>query len=204
MDEGPRDTVELTDPRALRALAHPTRLTLVGLLRRDGPMTATRAGERIGESAASCSYHLRQLARWGLVEEAGGGHGRERPWRATARATSWKVTSPDQAEPSAALSSMVAQLYHQRILASLGALPGQPPAWQRALQLIDRELLLTPEQLEALGQALLEVLDRFPDAPETSGAAAGDAAAAVRAGDGGASRRVGVYFAAVPVVEDEA
>ena len=64
-------TIKLTDPRALRAVAHPTRLALVGLLRREGPMTATEAGETIGESAASCSFHLRQLAKYGLVEEAG-------------------------------------------------------------------------------------------------------------------------------------
>src|SRR3954469_7700971 len=50
-------TVELTDPRALRALAHPARLELMGLLRRGGPLTATQAGERMGESAACCSFH---------------------------------------------------------------------------------------------------------------------------------------------------
>src|SRR6266480_6150204 len=83
----PRRTIELTDPRALRAVAHPTRLALIGLLRRRGPLTATRAGELIGESAASCSFHLRQLAKYGLVEEAGGGRGRERPWQATAMLT---------------------------------------------------------------------------------------------------------------------
>ena len=71
-----RRTVELNDPRALRALAHPVRLSLVSLLRRAGPLTATQAGERIGESATTCSFHLRQLARYGLVEEAGGGRGR--------------------------------------------------------------------------------------------------------------------------------
>ncbi|HWJ42006.1 MAG TPA: helix-turn-helix domain-containing protein, partial [Solirubrobacterales bacterium] len=70
-------TVTLTDPRALRAMAHPTRLELIGLLRRGGPLTATRAARQIGESPASCSFHLRQLAKYGLVEEAGGGRGRE-------------------------------------------------------------------------------------------------------------------------------
>ncbi len=69
-------TIELTDRRALRGLA--------GLLRRERPLTATPAGERIGASATTCSSHLRQLARYGLVEEAGGGRGRKRPWHATA------------------------------------------------------------------------------------------------------------------------
>src|ERR1700736_5177120 len=81
--------LQLTDPRALRAVAHPVRLQLVGLLRREGPLTATQAAERLRQSPASCSFHLRQLAKHGLVEEAGGGRGRERPWRATAMFTSW-------------------------------------------------------------------------------------------------------------------
>jgi predicted transcriptional regulator len=79
-DETRRTVKRLTDPRALRALAHPLRISLVGLLRREGPLTATRAGGLLGESSASCSFHLRQLAKYGLVEEAGGGKGRERPW----------------------------------------------------------------------------------------------------------------------------
>src|SRR6516164_10072494 len=89
-----RSVKRMTDPRALRALAHPLRLSLLGMLRTEGPLTATQAGELLGESSASCSFHLRQLAKYGLVEETGGGQGRERPWRATAMYTSW----PDYAE----------------------------------------------------------------------------------------------------------
>jgi DNA-binding transcriptional ArsR family regulator len=97
-------TVQLTNPRALRALAHPIRLELISLLRRGGPLTATQAGERIDESPSSCSFHLRQLAKYGLVEEAGGGHGRERPWRATAISTEWAARgSDDEADAATAL-----------------------------------------------------------------------------------------------------
>src|SRR5580692_11873917 len=77
-----RAATRVTDPRALRALAHPVRLSLMGLLRTQGPLTATKAAELLGESSASASFHLRQLAKYGLVEEAGGGQGRERPWQA--------------------------------------------------------------------------------------------------------------------------
>ncbi|WP_344621629.1 helix-turn-helix domain-containing protein, partial [Kitasatospora arboriphila] len=94
-------TVQLSDPRALKAYAHPTRMALVGLLRREGPLTATRAAELIGESVASCSFHLRQLAKYGLVEEAGGGRGREKPWRATALFTSWDTAAADPAAAQA-------------------------------------------------------------------------------------------------------
>jgi predicted transcriptional regulator len=57
-----RSVKRLTDPRALRALAHPIRMSLVGMLRVHGPLTATKAADLLGESSASCSFHLRQLA----------------------------------------------------------------------------------------------------------------------------------------------
>src|ERR1035437_6622354 len=84
---GGRTVTRLTDPRALRAYAHPVRMALVGLLRTEGPLTATRAAGLLGEASGTCSFHLRQLAKYGLVEEAGGGPGREKPWRATAAPT---------------------------------------------------------------------------------------------------------------------
>lgn len=81
------ETHEIRDPRALRALAHPSRLRLLEHLAYAGSATATELAEQVGESPANCSWHLRQLARYGFVEEteaAGGGvgHGRERWWRA--------------------------------------------------------------------------------------------------------------------------
>lgn len=71
----------LAEPEQLRALAHPRRLAITDLLMTEGPLTATQCAERLGDSPASCSYHLRQLARFGFVEEAEGGTGRQRPWR---------------------------------------------------------------------------------------------------------------------------
>src|SRR4051795_2876431 len=67
--------MELTDPRAMRAYAHPIRLRLLGLLRRHGPLTATQAAARLGESSGTTSFHLRQLAKYGFCEPAGGGQG---------------------------------------------------------------------------------------------------------------------------------
>ncbi len=161
-------TIELTDPRALRALAHPTRLRLVALLRREGPLTATRAGDRIGESAASCSFHLRQLARWGLVEEAGGGRGRERPWRATAPSTSWHVRTPEDAEPAAALSSMIVEHQFAELLRWYERMPDEDPAWQGASQLADTVLELTPAELAELGRKVWELVCSYerPDPPD--------------------------------------
>ena len=113
-----RSVKRLRDPRALRALAHPIRLSLVGLLRVEGPLTATRAAELLGESSASMSFHLRQLAKYGLVEEAGGGKGRERPWRATAMFTNLPdvAENPDLAVAGDLLSSVIAERYFEDVM----------------------------------------------------------------------------------------
>ena len=65
----------------MRALAHPVRLALLEVLADEGRLTATEAGEKVGESPANASFHLRQLAKYGFVEEAEGGTGRRRPWK---------------------------------------------------------------------------------------------------------------------------
>ena len=77
-DNNTRDW-ELSDPRALRALAHPTRLAIRELLLREGSLTATQASRLLGESTASTSYHLRQLAKYGFIEPAEGGRGPRTP-----------------------------------------------------------------------------------------------------------------------------
>src|SRR6185437_9949446 len=78
---GDRLQLDLTDPKAMRALAHPLRWALLEALGHAGTLTATQASDMLGESPANCAFHLRTLARYGFVEEAGGGKGRERPWR---------------------------------------------------------------------------------------------------------------------------
>lgn len=76
-----------TDPKALRALAHPLRWKLIDLIGSETTATATRCAEVLGESVASCSYHLGMLAKYGYIEEVPERGGREKPWR---------LTSPDQ------------------------------------------------------------------------------------------------------------
>ncbi|MCZ4121408.1 winged helix-turn-helix domain-containing protein [Streptomyces sp. H39-S7] len=157
--------IQLTDPRALRAYAHPTRMMLTGLLHREGPFTATRAAELTGESVASCSYHLRVLARFGLVEEAEGGHGRQKPWRATARFTDWPGYSDDPAvaEAADALTVAVAENYFQKMTKALESRRELSRAWQEAEQFGDTSLYLTPGELSALGAKVDELLEAFAD-----------------------------------------
>ena len=164
MSEPPIRTVKrLTDPRALRALAHPLRLSLVGLLRREGPLTATRAGELLGESSGSCSFHLRQLAKYGLVEEAGGGRGREKPWRATTMFTNWQEVAgtPELGAAAGLLSEVLAERYFEALMRWLEARPGEPEEWQEAAHFGDTALYATPDELVRLAHDVRNLLDRY-------------------------------------------
>ncbi|WP_223186498.1 winged helix-turn-helix domain-containing protein [Streptomyces sp. CBMA29] len=166
MEDKPMESkVQLTDPRALRAYAHPTRMSLVGLLRREGPFTATRAAELTGESVASCSYHLRILAKYGLVEEAPPGPGREKPWRATAEFTSWPGYSEDTAVASAAeaLTVAVAENYFHRMTRAIETRGALPRKWQEAERFTDTSLYVTPDELTALGEEIDALLARYAD-----------------------------------------
>jgi DNA-binding transcriptional ArsR family regulator len=157
----PPRQLQLTDPRALRAVAHPVRLQLVGLLRREGPLTATQAAERLRESPASCSFHLRQLARHGLVEEAGGGRGRERPWRATAMFTSWPnvADTPELAAATELLSTVIAERHFEQLFRWLETRAEEPREWQERELFSDVAIYLTADELGQLAlelQALVE------------------------------------------------
>jgi DNA-binding transcriptional ArsR family regulator len=165
MGEKPADrTVKrLTDPKALRALAHPTRLALVGLLRRHGPLTATKAGELLGESSASASFHLRQLAKYGLVEEAGGGQGRQRPWRATTMFTGWPdvADSPELAAASSLLRGLLAERYFEHLRRWLKSRDSEPEAWQEAAHFGDTLLYVTADELRELARDEQALMDRY-------------------------------------------
>jgi predicted ArsR family transcriptional regulator len=158
-----RTVTKLTDPRALRAYAHPVRMALVGLLRTEGPLTATRAAELLGESSGTCSFHLRQLARYGLVEEAGGGTGREKPWRATTTSTAWDATggTPEAAAATGLLNTVIAERYFEQLMRWLEASPEQSAEWQQAALFGDRILYVTAEELQELGRRARELVDEY-------------------------------------------
>jgi predicted ArsR family transcriptional regulator len=158
------DHVELTDPVALRAYAHPLRMALLGLLRREGQQTATQAAAQLGESVASCSFHLRQLAKYGLVEEVAS-QGRAKPWRATARYTSWRSDSddPELAAAATLLDRTILDTYHRRAAAWLSRRAHEAPAWRRAGQSSDHLLHLTAAEAEDLTRRLDELAAEYAD-----------------------------------------
>src|SRR3954465_10618303 len=107
---------EVSDPMAMRALAHPVRLALIEALADAGTLTATEAGERVGESPANTSFHLRQLAKYGFVEEAEGGTGRRRPGRLKhpAPRLSSVHDDPEAAGAARALTRVMRHRYMER------------------------------------------------------------------------------------------
>lgn len=159
----PDDVVRL-DPHNLRALAHPLRVRILGLLRLDGPSTATKLAERLGQSSGATSYHLRQLAAHGFVmeDEARTGPGRERWWRATAQFTdlSQRTARESAGEAEGFLRALAAEC-SQEIDAFLANLPTLPPAWDEGWTMSDRVLRLTPAETKRLRHDLAKVIARY-------------------------------------------
>jgi DNA-binding transcriptional ArsR family regulator len=157
---------ELSDARTMRALAHPVRLALIDALKLAGPLTATQAGERIGESPTTCSFHLRQLAKYGFVEEAGGGSGRARPWRLTVGATRFTTEQEDPETRLAAgvLERMLRERNLERYRTWLETRTSHPKAWRENALTSQSVLWMTVEELAELNEELLAVLDsRFQE-----------------------------------------
>jgi hypothetical protein len=151
---------QVSDTQSMRALTHPVRISLLEQLSVVGPMTATEVGELIGESPTTCSFHLRQLAKYGFVEEAGGGKGRSRPWRMTA--IGMNISSNNEDPEAAIASSALAQLFRDRYLQRyrtwLETKGNYPQEWRRAAGDSEFVFYLTADELDALRDELLEFL----------------------------------------------
>jgi DNA-binding transcriptional ArsR family regulator len=173
-------------PTSLRALAHPLRTRLLGLLRLDGPSTASRLGARVGESSGVTSYHLRQLEQYGFVAELPDkGTRRERWWQAQHQLTSWEpdelVDQPGGREANAAMQRLQVEAMGRELRAWLTA--EQPREWAAVAGMSDYVLHLTPAQTRQVLEELYGVLDHW-------------AAEHRQAGDGTA--QVNVFTAAFP------
>jgi predicted ArsR family transcriptional regulator len=159
----------------LRTLAHPLRSRLLGALRFHGPATATALAERLGTNTGATSYHLRQLAAAGLVEDdAERSNKRDRWWRAAHDATSWSAADVDDDPDARAADDWL--LRHQAHNASswlhqwLEERDEWSAEWRDAADQSDYHLALTPDALHALMGELHEVMARYRDAEPSQGA----------------------------------
>jgi DNA-binding transcriptional ArsR family regulator len=151
---------EIADARTFRALAHPVRIALIEVLSLEGPMTATEVGEVIGESPTTCSFHLRQLAKYGFVEEAGGGKGRSRPWRMTSVGMQWGAIQddPETELAASAFLRMVRERHLDRYQTWVQTQASYPKEWRDASSDSEFVYYITADELKELNDEIATLL----------------------------------------------
>lgn len=159
--KNPYGDFEITEPQALRALAHPVRLAILDRLQRHGPATATGLSPHVGATPSVVSWHLRHLATFGLVVDAEGtASKRERWWQAAARG--FRFNLPDDAEGQAAGRQLRGEMFArtaevpQRWL--LHDEPRLDTQWRGVSGVSDTSFVATPEELRQLEAAIEELI----------------------------------------------
>ena len=170
----------IDDVESMRALAHPDRLSTLLFLLSARSRTATECAAEIGISPSACSYHLRELERFGYAERLEPtGDGRTRPWRASAVGFSvgddWSDPSPVTRAARHAIGR--AELIENQRLVNryLDAVDDVDGRWQNAADFHNFELLVTPEELAELNEKIARLLRRYRAPTRTD--VPGDAAA---------------------------
>ena len=155
------DDLRISDPQRIRALSHPLRLELLDVLR-DGPATATACAAATGESVASCSFHLRMLAKYGFITP-GEQRGREKPWRLTSPG---RDVRPDDDDPDSfrAMETMAqVALEHEveHVRNWLAQMSTEPHEWVQASTIATSGFWATAEELREFSAQVQHLADRF-------------------------------------------
>ncbi|MFI7443745.1 helix-turn-helix domain-containing protein [Nonomuraea indica] len=167
------ESYDISDPRVLKVVAHPLRVRLLGLLRSDGPATASELGRAVGESSGSTSYHLRELAKYGFIEEDPDRRdGRKRRWRARHRYTSWDNrrmhATPEGREAVAIMQARQVEVLVQAMRSFDET--GWPAEWLTVAGISDDMVPLPVEGLRELsarmGELVHEVAARYAGRPD--------------------------------------
>lgn len=159
----PYGDFEITDPQAMRALAHPVRLAALSYLQKNGPATATQLSEHVGASPSVTSWHLRHLAEFGLVVDVpppSGTDRRQRWWNAAARGFRYDMPeTPDGAEAGRLLRT---EMINQSLEAAQQWLvetePNLDPEWSRLAGSSNTLLVVTPAEAEVIESAIEDLL----------------------------------------------
>jgi DNA-binding transcriptional ArsR family regulator len=156
--------VWLSDPVTMRLLAHPLRLRIMGSLRLDGPATSAMLARRLDTDTGQTSFHLRQLGKHGLIEDAPErGKGRERWWQSASESTRW---DPDMLAQAGETDTL--ELFEDAALAAWDHLIRQyrrerrqrGPGWDDGASFGDYPLRTTPQGLRDLYAELVAVIRR--------------------------------------------
>jgi DNA-binding MarR family transcriptional regulator len=153
----PENRREVRDVRMLAALAHPVRTGLLSHLMAVGPRTASECADAVDASPSNCSWHLRQLEKFGFVERAEDApDGRERPWRAAATGFDFSQVEAEPAARAALQTFASIRLDEETRLARayLRREDELPEQWRRSADLSTYGLLVTPDELRRLTERL--------------------------------------------------
>ncbi|MFD7919389.1 ArsR/SmtB family transcription factor [Streptomyces sp. NPDC059740] len=154
-DNGRRQSPGSPTRRARQPLPdHPVRVALLDLLAEVGTVTSTQAAARLGHSSGLCSFHLRQLARQGLIEEAPHHGGRARPWRLR-----WEPDGSARPVPEP-LNALVRGLEDESYPHWLSHRESMPAEWRRE-ESFSAVLHLTPTEMAELGAAVRRLLTAY-------------------------------------------
>lgn len=155
----------VTDARTMRALAHPVRLALLEALARYGPLTATKAAELLNDTPGNMSWHLQTLAKYGFVEEAGGGRGRSRPWKAINQTSSFETAlgDPETMAAGDALEAVFQERNAERQREWWTARRSYPPKWRKAAFSADAFTYLTDTELARLEADIMALIAKYQD-----------------------------------------
>ncbi|MEI8407544.1 MULTISPECIES: winged helix-turn-helix domain-containing protein [unclassified Kribbella] len=150
--------VVISDPRAIRAIAHPARQRVIDELFNGRVLTATECAELAGLTPSAMSYHLRALEKWGIVERAEeSADGRERPWRAAAGS----LMIESQSNQAGRLASQaIMRTSVDRVLEQFEEMAGDDP-WDDISMLSRQRLWLSHDDARRLNQELTELVDRY-------------------------------------------
>ena len=195
----PGNLIKLTDPRMMRALAHPARIAIWMHLGLRGPATATQCADVAGLSPSACSYHLRALARYGFVEEdkESAADGRQRPWRA--RLLAFTIEA-DPGKPATTLAAE--QLLQETVRSAAEEIRAQyadrrseyPFEWRSAAGEVVVVAHVTAQELDELRERVRQLFDRQAPRQVSPWAPAAPAARPVLLPPAGRPRRPGGQY----------
>lgn len=163
MPPTPAPDLRISDAERIRALAHPVRLDLLDFLGDADSATATECAAHLGESVASCSFHLRMLEKYGFIERAER-RGREKPWRLVYGAGYDLRPAPDQPGSYTAVGQVAAlQVLREgeRIQRYLAGLDREDDAWVQASTVTSSSFWATAEEMAQFSQDLRDMVARF-------------------------------------------
>lgn len=156
------DELRISDPRAMRALAHPARQRLITELFSGEVLTATEAASLVDLTPSATSYHLRALEKWGVVErDASSSDARERPWRATAKSISILPEAHRAAGRDVSRSSLAK--WFVGMDAGLDRLAASLETGTKVGMTSRGRIWATDEEIEAIQQQMRSIGDEYDD-----------------------------------------